>query len=148
MGSITLPTSGSVYIDSPIAIYSVERRPQFWPRLEPFWLSLQRGAPLRVVTSELTVLESFIVPLRDADVVRQAEFDSFFASGAVEVLPITRPLLMEAARLRATARHLRTPDAIHVATALLSRCNTFLTNDAGPRSLPGVSTTYLGDVTP
>jgi predicted nucleic acid-binding protein len=114
----------------------------------PLWRAKQAGSTLVIRTSELTILESLVAPLRSGDTLRQAEFDAFFASGAVDVVPISRAILSEAARLRAATARLRTPDAIHAATALQTGCSTFLTNDASLRNIPGVSTTYLGDVTP
>lgn len=35
MGSLTLPTSGTVYIDTMTLIYTVERYPTYWPCSHP-----------------------------------------------------------------------------------------------------------------
>ena len=43
MGSLMLPTSGSVYLDTMAFIYTVERYPDYWPLLEPLWLAAQAG---------------------------------------------------------------------------------------------------------
>ena len=37
MGSLTVPTSGLVYLDTNPVIYSVEKNPRYWPLLEPVW---------------------------------------------------------------------------------------------------------------
>jgi predicted nucleic acid-binding protein len=55
-------------------------------------------------------------------------------------------VLREAARLRATIAGLRAPDAIHAATALLSGCALFVTNDAGFKRVPGLPLVVLDDV--
>jgi predicted nucleic acid-binding protein len=53
-----------------------------------------------------------------------------FGSGPhFTVAPINRDTLIAAARLRA-ASSLKLPDAIHLATAGLARCDCFITNDA------------------
>jgi predicted nucleic acid-binding protein len=44
----------------------------------------------------------------------------------MRLLPITRPILLEAARLRAATK-LKTPDAIHAATAMDAGCALFVT---------------------
>ena len=46
------------------------------------------------------------------------------------LIPVTLPIAESAADLRARY-NLRTPDALHVASALSSGCDAFLTNDAG-----------------
>jgi predicted nucleic acid-binding protein len=46
----------------------------------------------------------------------------------IAYLPVTEPIALEAARLRAAYR-LRTLDAFHVATALASRADVIVTND-------------------
>ena len=52
------------------------------------------------------------------------------------VVPIDRAVLLEAAQLRA-ATSLRLPDAIHVATARLTGCSAFISNDARLRAGAG-----------
>jgi predicted nucleic acid-binding protein len=54
--------------------------------------------------------------------------------------------LREAARLRATISGLKTPDAIHAATALQHGCALFVSNDVGFRRVPGLSLAILDDV--
>jgi predicted nucleic acid-binding protein len=144
---LNLPASGAVYIDAQIAIYTVERRSAFWARLEPLWQAVQRRGA-RVVTSERSVMECLIAPMRSDDRPRQDDYDAFFRSADLGLIPVSRPILIAAARLRAKHRHLRMPDAIHFATAAEMGCAMFLTNDAALRQISGVSTTYLGDVIP
>jgi len=47
--------------------------------------------------------------------------------------------------LRATTK-LKTPDAIHAATALVASCALIVTNDAGFRNLPGLPVAILSDL--
>lgn len=63
----------------------------------------------------------------------------------LEVVPVSRDVLIEAARLRAVA-NLRLPDAIHGATATLTGCETFLTNDRRLLAIPGIDVVVLSDV--
>lgn len=55
MGPVTLPTVGLVYADAPVIIYSVEKHPIYWPRLEPLWLAIEAGS-LNLVSSELVLM--------------------------------------------------------------------------------------------
>ena len=59
--------------------------------------------------------------------------------------PITQSILREAARLRATTK-LKTPDAIHAATASEAGCVLFITNDAGFRGVLNLSLVILKDL--
>jgi predicted nucleic acid-binding protein len=144
MGSLTLPSSGLVYLDTQVVIYSVETHAAYWSLLEPLWQVAQAGA-IEIVSSELTLMETLIGPLRSGDVVLQTAYEQLFQSSEMRLLAITQEVLREAARLRAGIRALRTPDALHAAPALLSGCALFLTNDDGYRRIPGLPLAVLRD---
>jgi predicted nucleic acid-binding protein len=144
MGTLSLPASGVVYADAQVFIYSVEKHPTYGPLLRPLWQAVQAGT-LEVVSSELALMETLVGPLKKADAVLVADYEQFFQQAGVRLLPITQAVLREAARLRATTR-LRTPDALHAATALLAGCVLFLSNDYGFRSVPGLPLVVLQDV--
>ena len=64
---------------------------------------------------------------------------------AVRTLPVTASILRDAARIRA-AINLKTPDAIHAATALAAGCVQFITNDAGYRKHSSLPVVILKDI--
>jgi predicted nucleic acid-binding protein len=111
VGQVGLPKSGSVYVDAPVVIYSVERHPDFAPRLRALWAGVRAGT-LDVVTSELTIMETAVIPLRHRNDPTLKLFEAFFLQPAIRVLPVTRAVLLHAAKLRAASPKLRTPDAI------------------------------------
>ena len=43
MGQLTLPASGSVYIDADAVIYSVEKIEPYWTLLQPMWWAAKAG---------------------------------------------------------------------------------------------------------
>jgi len=139
-----LPASGFVYVDTQIVIYSIETQPPYWQALTPLWEAAQAGR-LVPVSSELTLMETLVGPLKRSDAVLTSAYEELFQSAAVGLLPITRAILREAARLRADAPGLRTPDALHAATALVHNCAMFLTNDKAFRRVPGLPLTLLDD---
>jgi predicted nucleic acid-binding protein len=61
-------------------------------------------------------------------------------------IPINRQILETAAQLRAST-HLKTPDAIHAATALESGCTLFVTNDPAFKRVPNLAVMVLSDLT-
>lgn len=136
---------GRVYLDANIFIYALEGYPEFVGALTEFFESIDEGN-LRAVTSELTLAEVLVRPFMDGNVERQTAYrQALQSSDALEVVPVSRDVLVEAARLRSVA-NLRLPDAIHGATAILTGCETFLTNDRRLRALPGLEVVVLSEV--
>lgn len=58
---------------------------------------------------------------------------------------LSQMTLRDAARLRATTK-LKTPDALHLATAQGASCALFITNDSGFRGIAGLPLVILDDL--
>ena len=144
MGALILPASGAVYIDTVTLIYTVERYPRYWPLVEPLWLAAQAGT-VEIVSSELTLLEALVGPLKSGNAALARLFEQALLGTSMRLLPINRPILLTAARLRATTK-LKTPDALHAATAQDAGCALLVTNDATFRGLGTVPTVILDDL--
>jgi predicted nucleic acid-binding protein len=147
VGSLTLPPTGPVYADPSIFIYSVEKIRKYMPLLAPFWTTASAGTN-EVVTSELALMESLVGPYKSNDATLAADYEQTFQQGGVRAVAITRTILREAARLRAAVSSLRTPDAIHAATSIVSNCKLFETSDTGFRQVPGLPVVVLKDLLP
>jgi len=140
-----LALSGPIYLDTNIFIYALEGYPVFRPILTALFESLDRHE-LTAVTSELTLAEALVKPLLDQHAEREAAYLHVLQStSSLLVVPVSRAVLIAAARLRAEAK-LKLLDAIHVATAQLSACSTFLTNDARIPSVPGLTFQQLSQL--
>jgi predicted nucleic acid-binding protein len=82
-----------------------------------------------VVTSELTLSEVLVAPWRLGDSALADIYLSLFdRPDLIEAIPVTRDVLLQAARLR-SASALRLPDAIHVATASIAACSAMVSSD-------------------
>ncbi len=143
MGTLILPTSGMIYTDAQIAIYSSDYHPIYAPVCAPIW---QTSGAVSVVSSELILLEMLVGPLRSGDTALAANREALWQQANTHLLPITQDILREAARLRAIIPGLKTPDAIHAATALRHGCVLFVTNDVGSRRVPGLTLAILDDI--
>jgi predicted nucleic acid-binding protein len=143
MGLI-LPSSSRVYIDTAVVIYSVEWNRDYYSLLQPLWLKYQTGE-IELISSELILMEALVLPLRNADPFVLDAYEQLLLSGRIQLIPISQSILRQAANLRATTS-LKTPDAIHAATALSANCNQFLTNDKGFRNIPDLPTVILSEV--
>jgi predicted nucleic acid-binding protein len=144
LGTLGLPTAGPVAVDAQIVIYSVEKHPVFGPLVRPLWEAVQKSQ-LEVVCSELTILEVLVGPLKRGDGPMVVNFENFFQLPGITAIPISGGILRAAAQLRATVPKLRTPDAIHAATAQAAGCTTFLTNDFAFRAVGGLPVVILQD---
>jgi predicted nucleic acid-binding protein len=144
MGAMTLPSSGLVYLETTAVIYTVERYPTYWPLLEPLWMTAQTQA-IEIVSSELTLLEALVGPLKSGNPILEQAFESALLGTEMRLLPITQVILREAARLRA-AINLKTPDALHAATAQLAQVALFVSNDLDFRKVPGLPVVILDDL--
>ena len=116
MGALTLPDRGPIYMDACGFIYSVERIEPYRTLMDPVWNQAKTGQFV-IVTSELSMLETIIKPLRDRDEALQRLFRDLLNSNEVRLAPTTRALWEAAAEIRA-ALNFRTPDALHAATGI------------------------------
>ena len=144
MGPLTLPTSGLIYVDAGSLIYSVERVEPYRTLLEPLWEQVQDGN-LTVVSSPILVIEALVKPSRYGNIEIELQYRELFASNAVRLLDASYQVFADAARLRAETA-LKTPDALHAATALRAGCALFITNDIDFRRVQGLPIVVLDDL--
>ncbi|MEJ1156852.1 type II toxin-antitoxin system VapC family toxin [Prosthecomicrobium sp. N25] len=100
----------------------------------------------RLVTSEFTLAEVLVLPLKIGDASLARSYEELMASEQViQVMSVSRAVLMKCAEVRATIGN-RTPDAIHIATALLAGCDVFLSSDQRIRLPAGLRRVPLGNI--
>src|SRR5687768_1362556 len=99
-------------------IYRVEAVLPYLHIAKPLWDALDAGTQ-SIVTSELSLLEVLVKPIQLGNAALQALFQGIlYGTPGFACIPITGQILETAAHLRATTS-LKTPDAIHAATALI-----------------------------
>ncbi|MBI4860360.1 MAG: PIN domain-containing protein [Candidatus Riflebacteria bacterium] len=145
MGSVTVPTSCPIYVDANVVIYAVAKHPRHGPALSPLWVAMDAGSA-RAISSELILLETLVGPYRSGLNQLVADYEAFLGLPGIQLVPVSRAILREAARLRASVPRLRSPDAIHAATALLHGVASFVTNDPVFRAVPGLHLVLLDEV--
>lgn len=144
MGTLTLPNTGPIYLDASRFIYSVERIEPYHTLLAPLWRQAQTGQFV-IVSNELVVLETLVKPLREGDTVLEQLFRALLHAREVQLIPATLSLWEHAARLRANTG-LKTPDALHAATALNAASTLCITNDRAFRRVEGLPVVVLADL--
>jgi len=91
------------------------------------------------------LLETLVQPIRQNNQILIAAYETLLTRTEIELFPITLDVLRESAKLRA-AENLKTPDAIHAATAKAANCNYLLTNDAAFNRLQNLKIIVLSDL--
>ena len=120
--------TADVYVDANVVIYIVEGNRVLASALKPLVEALEAGI-LMAVTSELTLAEVLIGPLRNNDQSLVGTYKALLQkSRALQSLPVTAAILERSAALRCNSL-LSLPDAIHLATAEAAGCRYVLTED-------------------
>ncbi|MCP5418670.1 MAG: type II toxin-antitoxin system VapC family toxin [Chromatiaceae bacterium] len=127
MGSM-IPKGSRLLLDTVALIYFLEENERYAKQAEKIFSRIESGQLHGVISS--LVFAELLVPLYRAG-------DPQAATGLsnrlrnfrnLDVIPLTTEIGIEAARLRAD-HGLRTPDAIHAATAISTQSTGILTND-------------------
>ncbi|MBO9134361.1 type II toxin-antitoxin system VapC family toxin [Rhizobium sp. B230/85] len=142
---------GTIYLDTNIFVIAFEAEDEISEKLSEIFGNIDSRPGARFATSELTLSELLVRPMRDNDPQAVLRYEALIRPSAwMEVIPVRRTVLTSAAFLRAHSTYLKLPDAIHVATAMEANCSHILTNDHGIQgqyALPG-SENVLGQAAP
>lgn len=113
-----------IYLDSCIAIYVVEAHPLYASKVTAELNALQAA---QICYSPLVRLECLVKPLQAQNQPLQNLYSQFWSSQ--QNLSLVDDIFIRAAQIRADFPSVKTPDAIHLATALHYGCDEFWTND-------------------
>jgi len=117
-----------IYLDACVIIYVIEGQPAVRDQIASRIRELGHDHALTILTSRLSRLECRVRPLREAQQGLLELYEAFFAANDLRLLEITASVIERATDLR--ARHgFRTPDAIHLASAIDDGADLFLTGD-------------------
>jgi predicted nucleic acid-binding protein len=132
----------AVALDTMVFIYAFEEHPIYLPFLRSFFQAVE-GGKIEATTSTITVTECLVQPYREKDLALAARYMLLFRNFPhLSVLPVTDEIAERAAFLR--AHHgLKTPDALQLATALISASHVFLTNDDRIPEIQGIQILIL-----
>jgi predicted nucleic acid-binding protein len=145
MNSLASLIGGRIYLDANIFIYAVEGFPKYQELCEGLLKAIDDGA-IQAVTSELTVAEVFVKPLRDQNLAAVSTYEELLQNRpSLSLVPVSRVVLRQAAELRAQSNG-KLPDAIHVATALQSGVNIIVTADRSLKTARSVRCVTLDEL--
>lgn len=115
-------------LDTNAVVYFLHRTPEYYPAVRPiFQRAEQRETEL--VVSSMVELETLTKPIRDNDVEQEEVAARLFNEFPnLTVLDVTREIAQHAARFRAKS-NCTAPDAVIIATAVVSGCEAIVGND-------------------
>ncbi len=134
-----------IYLDTSPLIYWVEEYTDYTAKMDRI-IDIIESSPLQALTSTLTLAEVMVQPLRDGNTdLAQIYHDFLVSSADYRLVSVTSEIAISAGAIRARYA-LRTPDAIHAATAIMSDCDAILTNDGDFRRLQDINVLILDDL--
>lgn len=117
----------NIALDSTIFIYALNEHENF-----PDAAKLLTAVKERLntaVTSVMTLLEVAVHPYKTGSAQLVEEHRKFVSgNGKIRIIDVSQAVALKAAELR-VKYHLKTPDAIHLATAIEAKCSLFFTAD-------------------
>lgn len=137
--------AGLLYVETAPFIYFTERHAAYVEKMRAFFKAVDQDQ-LEVVTSTITLPETLIKPIHQSNTILIKRYRTmFFNTKGVSLHSVTPTVGNIAAELRARY-NLRTPDAIHLATAIETDCDAFLTNDSQLKRVKEVTVWVLDDL--
>lgn len=117
-----------LYLETAPLIYYVEEHSAYVEKMEAVFQFIEENQ-LEVLSSVITLTEVLQQPIQQNRSDLQKKYrDILLSSEHLTLLPVDTAIAESAALLRARY-NLRTPDALHLATAVENTCEAFLTND-------------------
>ena len=134
-----------VYFDTNPFIYFVEEHDIFYEAVKPLF-QMVLDDTIVAYTSEFTLTETLIKPYKDKD---QATIEAFTGllldSGYFSLLGADKNTFLTAAKVGGETM-MRTPDALHMTTALENHCDFFITNDKRIRDYKTVKVIQVSEL--
>ena len=134
-----------LYLDTAPLIYWVEAYPGYVSKMDRIVRFIETTS-LQATTSVVTLAEVLVQPLRIGNTdLAQDYLDIFVVRRDYDLVDISNEIAISAAAIRARYG-LRTPDAMHAATAIKSECDAILTNDKHFRRVEDLNVLLLDEL--
>ena len=118
--------SKKIFLDTSPLIYYLQKNELYYPSMVLFW---DNYVEYDYVTSSITITEYLTYPYRYNDLRMINEFYSFIYGMDIQIKSIGEKIADKAAQIQAGYKFFKTMDALLLATACITGCELFLTND-------------------
>ncbi len=118
--------SKKIFLDTSPIVYYLENNELYYSKMKRFWKMYE---DCDYITSTVTIAEYLIYPYQQNNLKLINAFYAFVDGMDIEIKSIDKTIAEKAAQIRAEYKFFKTMDALQLATACLSECDLFLTND-------------------
>ena len=120
-----------VFLDTAPFIYFIEKdsnNPQYFNNMKQFFEEGYRENK-EFLTSVITMAEYFVFPYRNQKMSYIDSFHRLVDTLDMEIAEVDQEIAKKAAQIRAQYKNFKAMDALQLATACVTGCDLFLTND-------------------
>ena len=118
----------TIYLDSDPITYALDSVVPYAQSVQDFlFFNFERNSVF--VTSSITNTEYLVFPYRNLDFQKITEYERFKSILGITLISADDAITKRAAEIRAKYNGIKGMDSIHIATAIESGCDVFLTND-------------------
>lgn len=118
--------SKKIFLDTAPIIYYLQNSELYYKKMKTYF---KNNAEMDFVTSAITVTEYLTYPYRQNDLKQVNAFFSFIDGMEIQICNVDKKIAEKAAQIRAEYAFFKTMDALQLATACVTGCDVFLTND-------------------
>lgn len=117
-----------VFVDTAPIIYYLENSSLYMDFIKTFFAKCIEE-DIQVVTSAITVEEYLVFPYSSGQMELVDNFKRFIEYMNIEVVDIDSVIAEQGAKIRGRYKNFKAMDALQIATAVVSGCDMFFTND-------------------
>lgn len=137
-----------VFLDTAPFIYFIEKdsnNPQYFDNMKQFFEEGYRENK-EFLTSVITMAEYFVFPYRNQKMSYIDSFNRLVDTLDMEIVEVDQEIAKKAAQIRAQYKNFKAMDALQLATACVTGCNLFLTNDKQLKQFTEIKCVTVGDL--
>jgi len=137
----------SLAIDTAPFIYFIEKHPTYIDRMRLVMQHIVTPSQTTAYASVMTLAEVLVQPLKTGNIVLAQHYERILVqTKRLNLINITPAIARQTAKLRSDYG-IKTPDALHIATAIVSGCDGFLTNDRTLKRIHEINVIILDNLT-
>ena len=134
-----------VFFDTSPLIYYLDGIEPFASKVENYMLSAMDNK-CALYTSSITDMEYLVYPYRKKNITKISTYKSFLRNAQFLKVSIDEKIAETAAQIRAKYSGIKSMDALQLASAMISGCDVFLTNDKQLRQVNEIQVLLVDDL--